>query len=147
MEKDIEIFREQLDLAKIEKVMLEQEEQVDIPLEHTFSAGIYIRQIFIPKGTIIMGKRHRKSACNVLLCGELSLYMGEGQPTSKIKGPMLFTSAPFTKKLAYCHEDAIFMNILPTEETDLDKIEEEFIISEADYLAEIEGGEACLSLP
>lgn len=140
---DIVIFTEQLTLKKIESAML-QEEQVDIPVEHTFSGGVYIRQIFIPKGIILMGKRHRFETCNILVSGELSIYMGEGIPTNKVKGPYLFTSQPNTKKLAYCHKDAIFMNIHPTEETDLEKIEKEFIISEKEYKLSIEGGIPCL---
>ena len=133
---EIEVFAKQLSLEKIENNMLKHE-QVDIPLEHTFSGGIYIRQIFIPKGTIIMGKRHRYETCNILVSGELSIYMGEGVPMNRIKGPLLFTSKPYTKKLAYCHEDAIFMNIHPTKETDLEKLEKQFIIPEEEYKGEI----------
>jgi hypothetical protein len=140
---DIAIFTEQLLLKKVEYKMLEQE-QIDIPVEHTFSGGVYIRQISIPKGSIIMGKRHRYETCNILVSGELSVYMGEDIPINRIKGPFLFTSKPNTKKLAYCHEDAIFMNIHPTEETDLEKIENEFIIPEKEYELLIKGGIPCL---
>lgn len=140
---DLIIFTEQLALKKIESVML-QREQVDIPVEHTFSGGVYIRQIFIPKGTIAMGKRHRHETCNILVSGELSIYMGKNIPMIKVKGPYLFTSKPNTKKFVYCHKDTIFMNIHPTKETDLEKIEKEFIITEEEYELLIEGGIPCL---
>ena len=144
MENEIEIFRDQLDLKAVESEMIAQE-QVDIPVEHIFSGGVYIRQILIPKGTIVMGKRHRHETCNILLSGELSIYAGEGKESNRVKGPLMFTSPPGTKKLAYCHEDAIFMNIHPTEETDLEKIEEEFIIPEEEYIELIESrGLKCL---
>ena len=140
---DITLFTEQLLLKKVEHGML-QKEQVDIPVEHTFSGGVYIRQISIPKGTILMGKRHRHETCNILVSGELSIYMGEDIPINRVKGPFLFTSEPNTKKLAYCHENAVFMNIHPTEETDLEKIENEFIIPEKEYELLMEGETLCL---
>lgn len=110
-------------------------EQVEIPTTHTFSGGVYLRQIAVPAGTIIIGKRHRHETCNLLLQGEMSLYMGEDRPTQRIQGPLIFTSQPGTKKMAYCHTDVVFVNIHPTLETDLDKIEAEFIIPEDEYIA------------
>jgi hypothetical protein len=135
---DITLFTEHLLLKKIENIMLE-EKQYDIPVEHIFSGGVYIRQVFNPKGSLIMGKRHRHETCNILLSGELSIYMGKDIPVNKIKGPFLFTSKPNTKKFIYCHEDAIFITIHPTNETDLEKIEKEFIISEEEYELLIKG--------
>jgi hypothetical protein len=145
-DSSIDVFKEQLSLASIESEM-NKHEQIEIPTEHTFSGGVYIRQILIPKGTIIMGKRHRHETCNILLSGELSIFMGEGQPVNRVKGPLLFTSPPLTKKLAYAHEDTIFLNIHPTEETDLEKIEDNFIIPEEEYTKQIEGDSICLGLP
>ena len=108
--------------------------QLELPLVHTFSGGVYIRELTIPKGAIIIGKRHRHETCNILMKGELELWVGEGLPTRRIKGPLLFTSPPLTKKAAVCIEEAVFMNIHPTEETDLEKIEAHFIIPEKEYL-------------
>lgn len=148
MSTELEIFKSQLQLKELENELLKME-QVEIPTTHTFSGGVYLRQIFIPKGTIIIGKRHRHETCNILLSGSLILYMGEDVPTQRIDGPFLFTSAPNTKKMAYCVEDAVFVNIHPTKETDLEKIEQEFIIPEEEYLLEEakrieDGGVKCL---
>jgi len=145
---DIEIFKSKLSLKELEN-KLAQIEQIDIPLTHVFSGGVYLRQIEIPKGSIIIGKRHRHETCNMLLKGVLILYMGENVPTRRIEGPYLFTSPPLTKKMAYCEEDAIFLNIHPTKETDLKKIENEFIITENEYENnQIEDrGAKCLGLP
>jgi hypothetical protein len=135
---DLTVFTEQLQLKKIEDYML-TEKQLDLPVEHIFSGGIYIRQIFNPKGSFIMGKRHRHETCNILLSGELSIFMWTDIPPMRIKGPHIFTSKPNTKKFIYCHEDTIFLTIHPTDETDLEKLEKEFIISEEEYKSLIEG--------
>ena len=132
-----------LDLMAIEAKMLAHPNQIEIPVEHIFSGGVYIRQIIIPKGTWIMGKRHRFESCNMLLKGKLAVYVEEGKPPMMIEGPMIFTSPPLAKKFAYCMEEAIFANVLPTDLTDPDEIEKVFIIPEQEYLA-LKGDESCL---
>ncbi len=124
-----------VDLARIESTMLTMEQQIDIPVEHIFSAGVYIRQIVIPAGTLIMGKRHRYECCNILLKGTLLVYVDEDKPPVPMSGPVIFTTPPGTKKFAYCKEEAVFLNIIPTKETDPDEIERQFIIPEQEYLA------------
>lgn len=138
-EKDITIFKEKLDLFKIETI-LKEFPQTEIPILHEFMGGIYTRSIFVPEGTLIIGKRHRYESCNLLLVGEMSIYMGEDMPVKRIKGPLFFKSEPGTKKMAYCHSDVIFINLHPTDKTDVDEIENEFIISEEEYWRLNSGG-------
>lgn len=114
-----------LDLVKTQMGVMDQ---VECPVTHNFADGIYVREMHAEKGTIILGKRHRFETCNVLLKGKLKLYMGEGVPDKVIEAPMIFNSNPGVRKLAYVLEDTIFLNIHPTKETDLEKIEGEFII-------------------
>jgi len=137
-------------LTDLEKEMLKLP-QVECDLTHNFAEGVYVRELFIPKGSWIMGKRHRYETCNILLKGKLSLYMGLGVLAKVIEAPLIFNSKPGTKKFAYAHEDTIFLNIHPTSETDIDKIEQEFIISEEEFeeldyfeIKQLERGEICL---
>jgi len=129
---DIEVFKGQLQLDNLAKEMARYD-QVDCPVKHNFAPGIYVRELFIPEDTFIMGKRHRHETCNILLKGEMSLYMGPNIPAKKIFEPLIFNSKPFVKKLAYTHTDCIFLNIHPTDKKDLEKIEDEFIITDAEY--------------
>ena len=39
------------------------------PLRHFFADGVYVREIFIPKGMLIVGKIHKHSHPNFLLLG------------------------------------------------------------------------------
>jgi len=137
-------------LIDLQKEMLKLP-QVEAPVTHNFAEGVYIRELFIPKDSWIMGKRHRYETCNILLKGKLSLYMGPGVPVKVIEAPLIFNSKPGVKKFAYAHEDTIFLNIHPTSETDVDKIEQEFIISEEEFetldyseIKKLERGEICL---
>jgi len=137
------VRRKEMDLAAIEAVMLKNA-QVEIPLEHIFSAGVYIRKVTIPAGTIVMGVRHRYATCNILLRGVLHVFAGEGEPLKTLIGPCIFTTSPGTKKFAYCEQEAEFANVIPTDETDPDVIEKIFIIPEQEYLQQQEEAK-CLS--
>lgn len=141
-EKELAIFKKQLSLVDLEKELLKLP-QIDAPVTHNFADGIYVRELFIPKDSLIIGKRHRYETCNILLQGDLSIYMGPDIPVKRIKAPCIFNSKPGTKKMAYIHEDTIFVNVHPTKETDLEKIEDEFIISEEEFIT-LEGGQKCL---
>jgi hypothetical protein len=138
-------YQDAIDLAAIEAKMLEQPNQIKIPVNHHFGGGVYIRQIEIKAGTLIMGKRHRNETCNILLKGTLLVYVDESKPPVPMTGPIIFTTPPGTKKFAYCQEDAIFLNVIPTTATDPDEVEKLWIIPEDEYLALQEG--KCLSLP
>lgn len=139
----IGMFHLDLDVCDVEKWLMSME-GLEIKPENIFSGGVYIRQITVPAGTLVVGKRHRHETCNILLKGEMSLYVGGGKPPVRIKAPFLFTSQPGVKKMAYCHTEVIFSNIHPTDKTDLDAIEEEFIIPEKEYRLEHKGDPLCL---
>lgn len=119
--------------------------QVEEQVSHHFGGGVYARELFIPAGSLIIGKRHRHETLNLVLKGHISIYMGPGVPMKHIHAPAIFPSPPFTKKMGYAHEDTVFVNVHPTTETDLEKIEEEFIITEKEYIHLIEKGDiSCL---
>lgn len=128
----IQTTEKEYTLKDIENEMLKHP-QIDAPLTHNFADGVYVRELFIPKGSLIMGKRHRFETCNILLKGKLAMYIGKGEPSQVIEAPLIFNSKPGVKKFAFALEDTIFLNIHPTKETDVDKIEEIFIISEDEY--------------
>ena len=107
----------------IEEMML-AEEQVDCPVQHHFGPGVYLREVFFPAGIYVMGHAHKKPTMNILLKGKMAV-MVNGM-ARVIEAPYTFNSEP-GRKLAYIIEDCVFQNILATEETDVEKIEEIFI--------------------
>ena len=97
------------------------------PLKHKFAGGIYMREIFIPKDTLIVGKIHRHSHPNVLLKGDVSVWT-EGGGVERLKAPMAMISPPGTKRLVYTHEDSTWITFHSVgEETDPAKCEEMII--------------------
>ena len=100
--------------------------EVDCPLQHMFAPGVYIRTIFIPKGTCVVGKIHKHRHANILSSGSV-LVLTESGGLEKLTGPVQMVSEPGTKRAVYAETDVVWTTIHPTEETDLEKIEEEVI--------------------
>lgn len=96
------------------------------PLKHYFADGMYCREIFIPKGVVVVGKIHKHQHPNFIIEGDVSVLTEDGG-VERIKAPKFMISSPGTKRLVYAHEDTIWTTIHATDERDLEKIEEEVI--------------------
>lgn len=99
--------------------------QVDCPVKHTFAPGVYAREIFLPKDSVVVGKIHKHAHLNIISKGKASV-MTEFGPM-QIEAPCTFVSQPGTKRVVVALEDVIWTTIHPTDETDLDKIEDQII--------------------
>jgi len=100
--------------------------QVDCPVTHRFSKGVYLREIFMPKDTIIIGKIHATEHFNILLKGDVTVITAAGQ--ERLKAPYTFISGAGVQKVVYMHTDCIWQTIHVTESTDLEQIEKEVIV-------------------
>lgn len=115
-------------IFSIEKKMLEAVDiQIKIEPKHHFSKGLYAREIFIPKGTLLTGKIHKHEHLNIISQGDISVLTEFG--VQRVKAPFTLISQPGTKRLGYTNEDTVWTTIHVTSETDLEKIEEEFILT------------------
>ena len=94
-----------------------------LPLKHSFAEGVYVREIFIPKGYILTGKIHRHSHPNFLMRGEVIVVTEHGG-REHLKAPLSMISKPGTKRAIYALEDTVWITVHVTPETDLKKIED-----------------------
>lgn len=102
-------------------------EPVECFLEHHFSEGIYVRQIFMPGGTFVQGKEHKTRHLNVVIKGKV--LMQQGEDIVSIIAPATFESEAGVSKLLYIHEDTIWQTIHVNEdnETDVDTLEDRLV--------------------
>lgn len=117
------------DVMRLEQVMLAMPEECHVDLEvhtsHHFAPGVYCRHLFIPAGTVLTGKIHRHETMNILISGTIRVTTDLG--VEELTGPLIFNSAAGSKKAGLALTDVHWVNIHPTESTDLDAIEQEFI--------------------
>jgi len=117
-------------LEDIEAQILSQE-QVECPVVHHFGPGVYMREALFPKGSLGIGHKHKHAHTCMLLRGTLAMLVDD--EIVIIEAPYIYTAPP-GRKMWYAIEDSSFLNILPTEETDLLKIEEQFVEKSDTYL-------------
>ena len=86
---------------------------------------MYAREILIPAGYVIVGKIHRHAHVNTISKGKAAVATEFGMET--IEAPHTFVSKPGTKRAVLALEDTIWTTYHPTDETDLDKIEDDII--------------------
>lgn len=122
---DISLREEIVNLEKIMTDMSDGTEMDNFPVSHYFAPGAYAREMFIPKDSTIIGKIHKHAHLNILSFGKVTVATEEG--TIVIEAPHTFTSLPGTKRAVYAIEDTLWTTIHVTDETDLEKIEEEVI--------------------
>lgn len=102
-----------------------------MPLKHSFADGMYVREIFIPKGFVLTGKIHRHSHPNFLMSGEV-IVVTENGGRERLKGPLSMISSPGTKRAIVALEDTVWITVHATNETDLEKIEDYVIAKSYD---------------
>lgn len=110
-------------LYRLQQEVAEQLTPVDCPLQHSLIDGVYVRTIFIPAGTVIVGKIHKHRHANILSQGEV-LVITEGEGARRLKGPLTMVSPAGCKRAVRALTDTTWTTIHATDETDLDKIED-----------------------
>jgi|SRR6185437_6130330 len=93
------------------------------PLRHYFAPGVYARELTMPAGATILGKRHKTRHLNIISKGRVSFRVGDGEGVRHVEAPYTFISEPGMQKLFYVHEETIWTTVHPTDETDLAKLE------------------------
>jgi len=92
---------------------------------HHFADGVYLREMYMPEGSVVVGKIHRTRHLTIIASGTVQITTDKGIET--ITGPAVFVSPAGAKKAIHAITEATLMNPHPTEETDLVKIEQQFI--------------------
>ena len=133
--------------ATAAEAVLLQQPQIEIPLRHFFSPGVYAREMTVPAGVVLTGKIHKYAQLNILSKGEVSVLLEDG--VKRIKAPFTIVAPAGAKRVFYAHEESVWTVILATEETDVEKIEGQFTAAtETEYqqfLENKEGAFKCLS--
>lgn len=113
---------------------------VALEVVHHFAAGLYARELRIPKGTVLTGKIHRLENFNVVSKGDISVLTQEG--IRRVCAGTHMVSPPGTKRVGYAHEDTVWTTFHVTDEKDVEVIESIFIAP--DFAALESGANICL---
>lgn len=114
-------------LADFVESLLADVPQVECPVVHRFGPGIYIRELTVPAGTLLVGKYQKYPHANQFISGTVAVFR-EGGAVEVLKAPMFFIGQP-GQKVGYVVETMVWQNIYanPTDETDVETLEAMFM--------------------
>lgn len=96
--------------------------RVEPPLEHYHTDDLYGRRIFVPGGTVVITKVHKKEHITIALRGHCTVIDGKGHRTEVI-APMVFVTKPGTRRAVYAHNDVEWLTVHACEIQGLENIE------------------------
>jgi hypothetical protein len=114
---------------------LPPEHQITEELHHHFADGLYAREMRVPAGSVVVGKMHKYPCLNFIMSGVMEVRSTTGKPI-RIEAPYIFSSPGGTKRAGYAVTDLTWVTVHPTQNTELDKLEAELIITDVRMLPE-----------
>lgn len=105
-------------------------DKVDPPVRHFFGHKTYVREMFAPCGSIIVGKTHKYDHICIVQHGSALIYTEDG--SFEVSAPYTFEAKAGAKRIFVALEDFIFQTVHHTETTDLSVIEEDLIIADSE---------------
>lgn len=103
----------------------------DFPLRHSFADGVYIRELFVPKGFIVISKIHPAVYTSFFIHGDITMYTEKG--LEKLSAPKTIISPAWTKRIFYTHTDFLWATVHPNESNSRNIEELESVIHKYEY--------------
>ena len=99
----------------------------NFPLKHTFADGIYIRQMDMKAGSMVVGAIHNHLHVWFLLTGRLAVVTEK--TIEEFIAPCYVLAEPGSKRVIYAVEESIFVNVHknPKNIEDINKLESEIV--------------------
>lgn len=114
-----------IEVGKIESFLLKMP-QVECPVIHHFGPSIYIREVTLQAGSIVIGHVQKYEHLNIMLSGKVAL-LNDDNSVKILEAPMIFVGKP-GRKIGYILETCVWQNVYATNETDVQKLEDHFLI-------------------
>jgi len=95
--------------------------------KHTFADSVYVREMTIEKGEIIIGAIHKHLHVWFLLSGHITVLANN--KLKEYKAPCTVLSQPGIKRVIYGNEESIFTNVHknPTNTEDIKELEKQIV--------------------
>lgn len=112
--------REQLQQLKARLVDMGGDTHGPAP-ENFFADGVYGRKLVIPAGTLLVGKRQKRSNITVQIYGDIEVTTDDGP--KRLVGQHVFVAPAGTERVGWTHAETAWVTCHATEETDMARVE------------------------
>ena len=124
---------------ELQAAMLDVDPALHVELEpdHYFVDGMYLRSLFIKEGVACVGHVHRHAHFTILAEGKSTIVSQDGR--LDVEAPYIFISSPFAKRSVYAITDCTWITVHKNtdNETDVDTVEKEHLITDVQELIEM----------
>jgi hypothetical protein len=100
--------------------------QVEMPVIHRQTPGLYSREIHIPAGTLLTSAVHKTEHQFVISQGRIAV-ISENEGRVIYEAPYTGVTLPGTRRVLHAETDTIWITFHATEETDIAKICESLV--------------------
>lgn len=113
-------------IDEVESAILNNAEQLTcLPIRHIFTDGLYVREVTVPKGTVLTSKIHKVQHQFFVLKGSI-LVWDESGIGKQVFAPFIGVTEPNTRRMAYALEETVWATAHPNPlNLDLDSLEKE----------------------
>ena len=105
--------------------------QIEPKTQHYFADGVYLRTVWSPAGSVIVGKVHRTEHLYAVLSGRVQVTTDDGvlDLDATKDGPQILVCPVGTKRAVLVIEDAWRMNVHrnPDNLTDIEELENQLV--------------------
>ncbi len=109
-------------IRELESAMADPSQvQAECPVTHQFTPGLYIREIFIPAGTLLTSGIHRTEHPFVVSVGIIDV-ISENEGKVQYVAPHFGITKPNTHRVLYAHTDVVWTTFHPTTKTNVEEI-------------------------
>lgn len=120
------------------KIISLGKETPSMPVKHFFAKGVYIREIFMPAGSVVVGKIHTTEHFNEIVSGECIVFTADEEFIRRKAGD-IFVSKAGVQKALRCLTDVVWRTVHATDDTDIETNERKLAVDryedlEADQL-------------
>lgn len=113
-------------LQQFEQAIRAMPESVtEFEVYHHFGPGVYLRELVMRAGMVLVGKLHKTQHFLLITRGRIQCKTDEGM-TDLVAGDIV-TTHPGTKRVLLAYEDSVMVTVHVTNSTDLAEIEAEVI--------------------
>ena len=113
----------------------DREMEENFPLKHHIEDGLYTREVFMPKGSLVISFIHKQNHPSFFLSGEMSILKDTGE-VERIKAPMKVMTEIGTQRVAYMHEDCVWVCVYKTDKETVEEAEKDIYTEDYNELPE-----------
>lgn len=105
------------------EAQLEAMPQVEVRQHHVFTTGLYLREVYIPAGTLLTTRIHLTEHPYIISAGTVSVWTEEDDAVT-LHAPHTGVTKPGTRRILFAHTDVIWSTVHanPSDESDPDEI-------------------------